>query len=109
MARTTPAAGTYSTSPSDRSLQHRELGKLSRTAPDGLILQLGGHGHRPWLSLDDRCRPMLKARRRTAGENELGAGVVAMVTSSTGGRGPSSVTTCLVAKGRRPAAGSGGI
>jgi hypothetical protein len=26
------------------------------------MLQLGGHGHRPWLSVDDRCRPMLRAR-----------------------------------------------
>ena len=24
---------------------YRELGKLPRTAPDGVILQLGGHGH----------------------------------------------------------------
>jgi hypothetical protein len=42
---------------------HRELGKHPRTAPDGLILQLGGHGQCPWLSVDDRCRPMLRARR----------------------------------------------
>ena len=28
-----------------RPIRYRELGKLPRTAPDGVILQLGGHGH----------------------------------------------------------------
>jgi hypothetical protein len=43
--------------------EHRELGKLPRAAPDGLILQPGGHEHRPWLSVNDRWGPMLRARR----------------------------------------------
>jgi hypothetical protein len=42
---------------------HRELGKHLRTARYGPILQLGAHGHRPWLSVDDRWRPMRRARR----------------------------------------------
>ena len=42
---------------------HRELGKLPLTAPDTLILPLGGHTDRPWLSVDDRCEPALRARR----------------------------------------------
>jgi hypothetical protein len=63
MARTTPAAVTCSTSPSDCCRRVRELGKHSRTAPDGLILQLSEHGHRPWLSVNDRCGPVLRARR----------------------------------------------
>jgi hypothetical protein len=41
---------------------HRELGKLPRTAPYGPMLQLGRHGHRPWLFVNDRCRPMVRAR-----------------------------------------------
>ena len=41
----------------------RELGKHPRTARHGLILKLGGHGHEPWLSVDDRRRPVLRARR----------------------------------------------
>ena len=45
-----------------RSRDYRELGKLPWTAPDGLILQLGGHGQRPWLSVADRWEPVLRAR-----------------------------------------------
>jgi hypothetical protein len=80
---------------------HRELGKHSRTAPDGLMLQLGGHGHRPWVSVDDRCRPMLRARwghgrrgrtrRRRAGDgHQLDRRVR-----------PLLVTACLVGKSRQ--------
>jgi acetyl esterase/lipase len=32
---------------------HHELGMLPRQAPDRLILRLGGHGHEPWLSVND--------------------------------------------------------
>jgi hypothetical protein len=39
----------------------------------------------------------------TAGEDEPGSGVAAMVTSSAGGWGPNVATTCLVGKGGRPA------
>jgi hypothetical protein len=35
--------------------EYRELGKHPRTAPFRLMLQLGGRGHEPWLSVDDRC------------------------------------------------------
>jgi hypothetical protein len=42
---------------------HRELGKLPRTARYGLILQLGGSRHRPWLSVNDRWWPMVRAHR----------------------------------------------
>lgn len=45
------------------ALKHRELGKHPRTAPDGLILQLGRHGHRPLVTVADRCGPMGRARR----------------------------------------------
>jgi predicted ester cyclase len=41
---------------------HRELGKHPRTAPDGPILQLGEDAHEPWLSVNDRCRPVRRAR-----------------------------------------------
>jgi hypothetical protein len=57
---------------------HRELGKLPRTAPYGAILKLGGNRHRPLLSVNDRCRPMLKARPGTAGESEHGSGLAPM-------------------------------
>jgi hypothetical protein len=40
----------------------------------------------------------------TAGEDKPGAGVAAMVTSSAGRCGPSSVTACLVAERQRRAA-----
>jgi hypothetical protein len=54
---------------------HRELGKLPRTAPDGLILQVGGHRHRPWLSVDDRCRPIFRARRGHGGAWRTASGL----------------------------------
>lgn len=41
---------------------HRELGKHPPAALSGLILQPGGHRHDPWLSVNDRWRPMLRAR-----------------------------------------------
>jgi hypothetical protein len=44
-------------------VRDRELGKHPPDAPDGLILQVGRPGHRPWLSANDRCEPMLRARR----------------------------------------------
>jgi hypothetical protein len=45
----------------------RELGKLPRTAPDRLILQLRGQVDGPWVSVGDRCRPMPRHVRGTAG------------------------------------------
>jgi hypothetical protein len=57
----------------------------------------------PWMTVVDRCLGHVGG---SAGEDELGAGVAAMGSSSTGGRGPSSVTACLVGKcpsgARRP-------
>jgi hypothetical protein len=41
----------------------RELGKLPRTAPYGLIPQLRARTDRPWLSVNDHCRPTLRAHR----------------------------------------------
>src|SRR5215211_5829594 len=64
---------------------HRELGKLPRPAPDGVIVQLGGHGHEPWLSVDDRCRPMLRHGGGTASEDGVARSLLSMVTSSTRG------------------------
>ena len=58
-----PATSTMGESGRRESNPHRELGKQPRPARYGLILQLGGHGHRPWLSVDDRCGPMRRARR----------------------------------------------
>jgi hypothetical protein len=84
--------------------EYRELGKLPRTAPDGLVLQLGGPGQRPWLSMDDRCRPMCRARWGTASENDAARSVPATVTSWAEGLGLSLLTTCLVGKRRRSAA-----
>jgi hypothetical protein len=88
------------------ALKHRELGKHPRTAPDGLILQLGGHGQCPWLSVDDRCRPMLRARRghvrrgRRSSKDDVARSLLATVASWIGGRGLSSVTACFA--GKRP-------
>lgn len=47
---------------------------------------------------------MLRHVEGTAGEDGPCFHLAAMVTSSTGGLGPSKVTTCLVGKGRRPTA-----
>jgi hypothetical protein len=82
----------------DQGAVHRELGKLPRTAPDGLVLQLGGPGQRPWLSVDDRCRPMRRHVGGAAGENDAAPSVL------TTGSGPSLLTTCLVGKLRTSAA-----
>jgi hypothetical protein len=58
------------------------------------------------MTVADRCLGHVGG---TAGEDESGSGPAAMVTSSTGGRGPSGVTTCLVGKpleaGRQSVAG----
>jgi hypothetical protein len=81
-------------------LEQRELGKLPRPAPDRLILRFGGHGQRPWLSVDDRRRPLRRARRGHGGEDQPRSSVAATLTSSTGGFGSSSMTTCPV--GKRP-------
>ena len=117
---------------------NRELGKLPRTAPYRAVLQLGGNTHRPLLSVNDRCRPMLRGARTATfphqhepaqvrqvrpgkvvergplrarpghgGEDDGARSLAAMVTSLTGGRGGSSVVTCLVGKpptGRRGSA-----
>jgi hypothetical protein len=46
-----PTQGLPSLAPSvqGHGRTHRELGKHPRTVPIGLILQLGGHRHRPWF------------------------------------------------------------
>jgi hypothetical protein len=49
-----------------------------RATPHGLILQVGGHADRPWLSMDDRCRPMLRARGGTVGEDNVARSLPAM-------------------------------
>jgi hypothetical protein len=89
-----------------RSLRwkNRELGKLPRPAWYGPILQLGAHGHEPWLSVDDRCGPTCRACRGHGRGGRRCSKLSAMVASSAAGRGQSSVTMCLVGKGRRPAA-----
>ena len=46
---------------------------------------LGGHGHEPWLSVEDRCGPMRRRTSGTAGEDEAGTGVAAMAISLAGG------------------------
>jgi hypothetical protein len=61
-----------------RAMSYRELGKLPRTTPDGPILQVHGHGHEPWLSVDDCCRPMRRTRRGHGRRDELGSGLEAM-------------------------------
>src|SRR5215211_5436141 len=55
-------------------------------------------GTDPWLSVDDRCRPMLRARRGHGRRGRPCSEPAGEVTSSTGGRGLSPVTTCLVGK-----------
>ena len=57
----------------------------SATAPDGLTLQLAGHGHEPWLSVDDRWRPMRRARWGHSRRDDAARGVLAMITSSGDG------------------------
>jgi hypothetical protein len=82
--------------------ENRELGKHPRTTPYGLILQLGRHGHRPWLSVNDRWRPMVRARR---GHGQRGPG--SWEPGSDGhqpdGRvGPSSATPVSLARAAGP-------
>jgi hypothetical protein len=62
-ARQRPAVSDATRTSADQAMSYRKLGKHPRAAPDGLVLQLGGHGQRPWLSVDDRWEPMLRARR----------------------------------------------
>jgi hypothetical protein len=45
------------------SAAHRELGKHPRVAHRGPLMQLSRHGDGLLLSVNDRCRPMLRARR----------------------------------------------
>jgi hypothetical protein len=52
----------------------------------GLLMQLGGRRHRPWLSVDDRWLPMLRARRGHGRRERTRLGLATMVTSSTGVR-----------------------
>ena len=56
----------------------RELGKHSRPAPSGVMLQLRGHGHRPWLSVDDRCGPVRRHVGGMADENDRGRDLAAV-------------------------------
>jgi hypothetical protein len=57
-------------------------GKHPRPAPDGLILQLGGHGHEPWLSVGDRAVDRcLGHLGGTAGQDGSGSHLAATVTS----------------------------
>jgi hypothetical protein len=51
-------------------MSYPELGKHRWATPDGLTLQLMGQDHRPWLSVNDRCRPMVRVRQGMAGEDE---------------------------------------
>jgi hypothetical protein len=55
-------------------------------------------GHRPWLSVDDRCGPVGRHIGGTAGEGQRCSNLVAMVQLDRRGEAPSRVTTCLVAK-----------
>jgi hypothetical protein len=85
-------------------MSNRELGKLPRTALYGRAYSSAGMSIDrgcPWMTATNRCLGHVGG---TAGENELGAACVAMVTSLARGCGRSSVTTCLVGKGRRPTA-----
>jgi hypothetical protein len=53
----------------------RQLGEHPQTAPGELIPQFGGHGQRPWLSVDDSCRPMVgHVGARPARTTQLEAG-----------------------------------
>ena len=61
-------------------------GKVDRS--DGLILQLGGHADRPWLSLDDRCDPMLRAQWGHGRQDDIARSLEAMVASWAGGVRP---------------------
>jgi hypothetical protein len=61
-------------------------------------MQLKGRGDEPLLSVDDRCGPMLRAHRGHGRRGDVARSLRAMVTSSAGGRGSSSVTAGLVGK-----------
>jgi hypothetical protein len=54
-----------------RGHNDRELGKHPPATRYGLIPQLSGLGHEPWLSVNDRCRPIPRHAGGTAGENGL--------------------------------------
>jgi hypothetical protein len=56
-------------------MSYRELGKLPRAAPDGAILQLGGHGYEPWLSVDDRCEAAMCCQTEASAWRWLRRGV----------------------------------
>jgi hypothetical protein len=50
------------------------------------------------LTVGDRCKPLLGARRGTAGEGERRVDLAAAAPPGVQGQGASSVTTCLVGK-----------
>jgi hypothetical protein len=59
----------------------------------------------PWMTAADRCLGYVGGM---AGEDQPRSSVAATVTSSTGGLGSSSMTTCLVGKGPQAHDGQGG-
>jgi hypothetical protein len=79
---------------------HRELGKHPPVVRRGLLMQLGRRRRRPWLSVNDRWLPMLRARRAHGQRGRHCSKPAGDGHSSAGRRGPSRVTTCLV--GKRP-------
>src|SRR5215216_1855040 len=70
---------------------HRELGKHARAAPYGPMLEVGGHGHRPWLSVGDRCRRVVRARRGHGRDvtRPAAVGAIEWLGGPGGGAGPS--------------------
>ena len=66
------------------SVQHREPGKHPRTAPDGLILLLGEHGHEPWLTVVTAADRRVGHIGGTAGEDDIARSLQATVASTTG-------------------------
>src|SRR6266545_1099631 len=95
-----PTAGTRAVQPDSdgghelgrRVLALRSAGMLPRS---GSSARLPTDHCCPWGTVRDRCYGHAEG---TARGYELGSGLAAVVTSSTGGRGPSRVTTCLVGR-----------
>jgi hypothetical protein len=98
MARTIPAAGTSSTSPSDPSGTPRAWEAPSDPSRWSYSsVGMGSVRGCPWMTAADRCLGHVGG---TSGEDGVARNLLATVASWIGGRGRSSVTSCFV--GKRP-------
>jgi hypothetical protein len=111
-----PAAGLVSNSVSNRVPVPSGRGRLRRSSPPrpgtgsaGRARQGRSRPDRPLLTVNDRWEPMFGHVGGTAGGDDVARSLSATVTSSTGGQGPSPVTTCSLVSACQGARQSAGL